>query len=64
MEPGAGQTPLAPHCARRDLEDLGCFLFTQSTEKAQIHDPASARINGGQLLERLIKGDQFGRSLH
>src|SRR5882672_574827 len=55
--------PLAPHRARRHIERLGCFLFTQPAEKAQFHHPASARINRCQSIERLIKGDELGAPL-
>src|SRR5437867_10291412 len=58
MQPGAREAPVAAHCCRRYLQNLGCFINTQATEETQLDHLALPRIELRERCQRLVERDQ------
>src|SRR5436309_13648978 len=55
IEPSPRKAPFTHYSSRRNLEDLGGFLYTQSSEETQLYDPALAQIQHREFLQRLVE---------
>ena len=57
VEPGAREAPVALDRGRRELQDLRNLVGGQAAEEFELDDPALARIDGAELIERLVEDD-------
>src|SRR5205085_9464736 len=58
-EPRFRHPPFSLYGPRRNIQDLADFFVRQATEEAQLDDLALARIEGEEVLERIIERDQI-----
>src|SRR5262245_41057287 len=61
IQPRAGQTPLALHSSRGDLQHLGSFLDAQSTEEFQFDYFTLSPIMLGKGVQRVVDRNQICR---
>ncbi len=58
IEHKLGSSPLALYGFGGDTHHIRDFVFGQATEKTQFNDSALPGIELGQLVQRLIQGEQ------
>src|SRR6266536_5829663 len=61
IEPGPRKAPFTHYRSGRNLEDLGSFLYTQSSEETQLYDLALARIHRREFFQRLVECEEISR---
>lgn len=57
-QPHPRQPPLSLDGPRRDLQDLGGLLHRQAAEEPKLDDAALPRLEGLELMEGLVEGEQ------
>jgi hypothetical protein len=62
-EPRLGHAPFSFHGPRRNRQDLSDFFVRQTAKEAQLDDLALARIEGKEILERIVKRHQIDAPL-
>src|SRR5262245_4293572 len=58
VQPGAGRLPVAVHGAARHAQDLRGLLERAAAEEAELDHAGLALVQGGEVPERLVEGEQ------
>src|SRR6185295_5340414 len=59
LQPGEGEGPMPLHRRRRDLERFRGLFHAQPSEGPQLDDARLLLVEGGQLDEGLVEGEQI-----
>src|SRR6266704_1207086 len=57
MKPCAGSRPIPLHRSRSNFQYLRNLLQGEPSKEAQFYDSALARVHFGEMVERLIEGE-------
>src|SRR6185437_3546081 len=62
VKPSPRYSPIALHGTHANAQSSGDLLFREAGNKAHLHNPGLARIDGFQTLERFVQGQELHRS--